>query len=34
MDYAKALRKARLEMISRPGFNHPYQWASFILTGI
>lgn len=34
MDYAKALRQARLEMISRPGFNHPYQWASFILTGI
>ncbi len=34
LDYAAALRKARLEMINRPGFNHPNQWAAFILTGI
>lgn len=33
MSKGAALKKARLEMISRKGYSHPYYWSSFILIG-
>jgi len=33
MSKAAALKKARMEMISRKGYSHPYYWSAFILIG-
>ena len=30
---AVALQKAKLEMLKKPGYSHPFYWAPFILTG-
>lgn len=30
---AAALRKAMLDLRATPGYEHPYFWAGFILTG-
>jgi len=32
-DRAEALRRAQLEIMRRPGWSHPYFWASFIPVG-
>jgi CHAT domain-containing protein/Tfp pilus assembly protein PilF len=33
MSKSAALKKARMEMISRKGYSHPYYWSAFILIG-
>ena len=33
MSKSAALKKARMEMISRKGYSHPYYWSTFILIG-
>lgn len=33
MSKSAALKKARLEMIARKGYSHPYYWSTFILIG-
>jgi CHAT domain-containing protein len=32
-DKAEALRRAKLELIDRSRYSHPYYWAAFILVG-
>jgi CHAT domain-containing protein len=33
LNKSAALKKARMEMISRKGFSHPYYWSAFVLIG-
>jgi CHAT domain-containing protein len=33
IDYARALRDAKLRLRARPDFAHPFHWAAFVLTG-
>ncbi|HEY7160382.1 MAG TPA: CHAT domain-containing protein, partial [Acidobacteriota bacterium] len=33
MSKGAALKKARLQMIGRKGYSHPYYWSAFILIG-
>jgi CHAT domain-containing protein len=34
VDFAKALREAKLRVRSRPEWSDPYHWAPFVLTGV